>query len=232
MVFLFLQIRCKFSDGVQFTVSTSVRRETGSARQNNSVKSGTKILPSCEQTRTHCRWFECRKVSCHKYNRWTRVISRHFLLSYQISQALPILSTSRRKKQAYPTLTSPKQCCVTPPSATNESTSVWGGGGGGVSGMVYIVCISKLAILRQCLQWTIFWPILGYAWVVLNRNACQLVVANVSTTCADVIITAIVTDTHPVAVYVFCVFFTNAILSSPFSWPTAWLDRNPISSYP
>ena len=66
MLFLFLQIRCKFSDGVQFTVSTSVRRETGSAGQNNSVKSGTKILPSCEQTRTHCRClnvWKCRVTS-------------------------------------------------------------------------------------------------------------------------------------------------------------------------
>ena len=73
---------------------------------------------------------------------------RHFVLSYKISQALPILSTSRRKKQAYPPLTSPKQCCVTPPAATNESTSV---GGGGV-GMVQIVCISELAIWRQCVR--------------------------------------------------------------------------------
>ena len=81
---------------------------------------------------------------------------RHFVLSYKISQALPILSTSRRKKQAYPPLTSPKQCCVTPPAATNESTSV--GGGGGV-GMVQVVCISELAIWRQCVRWTIFWPI-------------------------------------------------------------------------
>ena len=72
----------------------------------------------------------------------------------------------------------------------------------------------------------------GYTWVVRNRNACQLVVTNVSTTCADVIITAIVTDSYPVAVYVFCVFFTDAILSSPFSWSSAWLDRTPISSYP
>ena len=54
---------------------------------------------------------------------------RHFVLSYKISQALPILSTSRPKKQAYPPLTSPKQCCVTPPAATNESTSVGGMGG-------------------------------------------------------------------------------------------------------
>ena len=54
---------------------------------------------------------------------------RHFVLSYKISQALPILSTSRPKKQAYPPLTSPKQCCVTPPAATNESKSVGGWGG-------------------------------------------------------------------------------------------------------
>ena len=54
---------------------------------------------------------------------------RHFVLSYKISQALPILSTSRVKKQAYPPLTSPKQCCVTPPAATNESKSVGGWGG-------------------------------------------------------------------------------------------------------
>ena len=147
MVFLFLQIRCKFSDGVQFTVSTSVRRETGSARQNNSVKSGTKILPSWEQTRNHCRRFECRKVSCHKYNR-----CRHFVLSYKISQALRILSASRRKKQAYPPLTSPSQCCVTPPAATNESTSVEEGGwrGGGLYGpdcMYFWTRYSMLAML-------------------------------------------------------------------------------------
>ena len=69
-----------------------------------------------------------------------------------------------------------------------------------------------------------------YTWVVLNRNASQLVVTNVSTICADVIITVIVTNSHLVAVYVFCVFFTDAILSSPFSWLSAWLDRTPISS--
>lgn len=130
MVFLFLQIRCKFSDGVQFTVSTSVRREAGSARQNYSVKSGTKILPSCEQTRTRCRWFECRKLSVvSQVQSVNKNHFRHFVLSYKISQALPILSTSRRKKQAYPPLTSPKQCFVTPPAATNESTSVGGVGG-------------------------------------------------------------------------------------------------------
>ena len=232
MVFLFLQIRCKFSDGVQFTVSTSVRRETGSARQNNSVKSGTKILPSCEQTRTHCRWFDCRKVSCHKYNRWTRVISRHFLLSYQISQALPILSTSRRKKQAYPTLTSPKQCCVTPPSATNESTSVWGGGGGGCRGWSTLCVFPNSPFGDSVCGKRFFGRFVGYTWVVLDKNACHLVVTNVSTTCADVIITAIVTDSHLVPVYVFCEFVTDAILSSPFSWPFAWLGRIPISSYP
>ena len=154
MVFVFLQIRCKFSDGVHFTVSTSVRRETGSARQNNSVKSGTKILPSCEQTRTHCRWFECRKVWCHKYNWWTKIISdtlssvTRFLKLYR-SYLLQDGKTSLSP------LTSPKQCCVTPPAATNESISVGGAGGWG---MVQIVCISELAIWRQCLRWTIFWP--------------------------------------------------------------------------
>ena len=66
-----------------------------------------------------------------------------------------------------------------------------------------------------------FGRFVGFIGVVLNRNACQLVVTNVSTTCADVIITAIVTDSHLVAVYVFCVFFTDAILSSPFSLPSA-----------
>ena len=81
---------------------------------------------------------------------------RHFVLSYKISQALPILSTSRRKKQAYPPLTSPKQCCVTPPE--KKTGKLRGGGGGGV-GMVQIVCISELAIWRQCVRWTIFWPI-------------------------------------------------------------------------
>ena len=150
---------------------------------------------------------------------------RHFVLSYKISQALPILSTSRPKKQAYPPLTSPKQCCVTPPAATNESKSV-GGWGDGLDCMFF-----ELAIWRQSLRWTIFWPIcrLYLSWTL---DACELVVTNVSTTCADVIITAIVTDTHPVAVCVFGVFFTDAILSSPFSWPSAWLDRTPISSYP
>ena len=155
---------------------------------------------------------------------------RHFLLSYRISLALPILSTSRRKKQAYPPLTSPKQCCVTPPAAKNESTSVGGVGGGGGWSRLYVFPNSPFAD-SVCGERFFGWFV-GYTWVVLNRNACQLVVTNVSTTCADVIITAIVKDSHLVAVYVFCVFFTDVILSSLFSWPSAWLDRTPISSYP
>lgn len=225
MVFLFLQIRCKFSDGVQFTVSTSVRRETGSGCQNYSVKSGTKILPSCEQTRTNCRWFECRKVSCHKCNRWTKIISdtlssvTRFLKLYR--------SYLLRDGKSKLILPSPPPNNVVSRHLQQQTSQHRSGGG------VQIVCISELAIWRQCLRWTIFGRFVGYTWVVLNRNACQLVVTNVSTTCADVIITAIVTDSHLVAVYVFFfLFFTDAILSSPFSWPSACLDRTPISSYP
>ena len=229
MVFVFLQIRCKFSDGVHFTVSTSVRRETGSARQNNSVKSGTKILPSCEQTRTHCRWFECRKVWCHKYNWWTKIISdtlssvTRFLKLYR-----SYLLQDGKSKLIPPHLPQTMLCHAT--CSYKRVNIGWGGGGGGGWSRLYVFPNSPFGD-SVCGE-RFFGQIVGYAWVVLNRNACQLVVTNVSTTCADVIITAIVTDTHPVAVYVFCVFFTNAILSSPFSWPTAWLDRTPISSYP
>ena len=155
MVFVFLQIRCKFSDGVHFTVSTSVRRETGSARQNNSVKSGTKILPSCEQTRTHCRWFECRKVWCHKYNWWTKIISdtlssvTRFLKLYR-----SYLLQDGKSKLIPPHLPQTMLCHAT--CSYKRVNIGWGGGGGW--GMVQIVCISELAIWRQCLRWTIFWP--------------------------------------------------------------------------
>ena len=154
---------------------------------------------------------------------------RHFVLSYKISQALPILSTSRRKKQAYPPLTSPKQCCVTPPAATNESTSVGGGGGRWGWSRLYVFPNSPFGD-SVCGE-RLFGRFVGYTSVVLNRNACQLVVTNILTTCADITITAIVTDCHLVAVYVFFVFVTEAILSSVFPWPSAWLDRTPISSY-
>ena len=149
---------------------------------------------------------------------------RHFVLSYKISQALPILSTSRRKKQAYPPLTSPKQCCVTPPAATNESTSV-GGGGGGVWSRLYVFPNSPFGD-SVCGE-RFFGRFVGYTWVVLNRNACQLVVTNILTTCADITITAIVTDCHLVAVYVFFVFVTKAILSSPFSVTLRVTRSNP-----
>ena len=196
MVFLFLQIRYKFSDGVQFTVSISVRRETGSARQNNSVKSGTKILPSCEQTHTHCRWFEWRKVSCHKYNRWTKIISD--------------------------TLSSPPPNNVVSRHLQQQTYQHRSGGGGS---RLYVFPNSPFGD-SVCGERFFGWFV-GYTWVVRNRNACQLVVTNVSTTCADVIITAIVTNSHQVAVYVFCVFFTDAILSLPFSWPSSVTRSNP-----
>ena len=189
MVFLFLQIRYKFSDGVQFTVSISVRRETGSARQNNSVKSGTKILPSCEQTHTHCRWFEWRKVSCHKYNRWTKIISD------ALSSPPPNNVVSRHLQQQ-----------------TYQHRS--GGGGGS---RLYVFPNSPYGDSVRG-EW-FFGRFVGYTWVVLNRNACQLVVTNVSTTCADVIITAIVTDSYPVAVYVFCVFLRMLFCLRPFRDP-------------
>ena len=135
-------------------------------------------------------------------------------LSYKISQALPILATSRRKSKLI-VPSPPRGVCV---------------GGGGVSGMVSIVCISELS--DSICGERFFGRFVGYTWVVLDRNACQLVVTNVLTTCADVIITIIVTDCHLVAVYVLFVFVTDAILSSVFPWPSAWLDRTPISSYP
>jgi len=230
MVFLFLQIRCKFSNSVQFTVSTSIRRETGSARQNISVKSGIKILPSCEQTRTHCRWFECRKVSCHKYNRWTKIISdtlssvTRFLKLYG-----SYLLQDGKSKLILPSPPPDNVVSRHLQQQTSQHRSRKGGGDGGWS-RLYVFLNSPFGD-SVCGE-RFFGQFVGYTWVVLNRNACQLVVTNVSTTCADVIITAIVTNSHLVAVYVFCVFFTDAILSSLFSWPSAWLDRTPISSYP
>lgn len=119
-------------------------------------------------------------------------------------------------------LTSSKQCCVTPPAATNVSTSIGRGGGGS---RLYVFPNSPFGD-SVCGERFFGWFV-GYTWVVLNRNACQLVVTNVSTTCADVIITAIVTNSHQVAVYVFCLFFTDAILSSPFSWPSSVTRSNP-----
>ena len=230
MVFLFLQIRCKFSDGVQFTVSTSVRRETGSACQNNSLKSGTKILPSCEQTRTHCRWFECRKVSCHKYNRWTKIISDTFSsVTGFLKLYRSYLLQDGKSKLILPSPPPNNVVSRHLQQKTSQHRSAGWGGGGGWS-RLYVFPNSPFAD-SVCGERFFGWFV-GYTWVVLNRNACQLVVTNVSTTCADVIITAIVKDSHLVAVYVFCGFFMDAILSSPFSWPTAWLDRTPISSYP
>ena len=155
MVFVFLQIRCKFSDGVQFTVSASVRRETGSARQNNSVKSGTEILPSCEQTRTHCRWFERRKVSCHKYNRWTKIISNtlssvtRFLKLYR-----SCLLQDGKSKLILPSPPPNNVVSHHLQQQTSQHRS-----GEGEWGMVQIVCICELAIWRQCLRWTIFWSL-------------------------------------------------------------------------
>ena len=160
MVFVFLQIRCKFSDSVQFTVSTSVRRETGSAHQNNSVKSGSKILLSCEQTRTHCRWFECRKVSCHKYNRWTKIISdtlssvTRFLNLYR-----SYLLQDRKSKLI---LDSPPPNNVVSRHLQQQTSQHRSRGGGW--GMVQIVSICELAIWRQCLRWPIFWQICRFYW--------------------------------------------------------------------
>ena len=149
MLFLFLQIRCKFSDSVQFTVSTSVRRETGSACQNNSVKSGITILQSCEFVNRLLPIVDGLHVGkC----RVTSIIGEQksfptLVLSYRISQVLAILSTSRRRKQAYPPLTSPKQCCVTAhATCSNKRVNIGrrggggGGGGGRAWGMVQIVC--------------------------------------------------------------------------------------------
>ena len=136
MLFLFLQIRCKFSDSVQFTVSTSVRRETGSACQNNSVKSGITILQSCEFVNRLLPIVDGLHVGkC----RVTSIIGEQksfptLVLSYRISQVLAILSTSRRRKQAYPPLTSPKQCCVTAhATCSNKRVNIGRRGGGGES---------------------------------------------------------------------------------------------------
>ena len=107
-----------------------------------------------------------------------------------------------------------------------------GGGGGGCRGWPTLCVFPNSPFGDSVCGKRFFGRFVGYTWVVLDRNACQLVVTNVSTTCSDVIITAIVTDSHLVPVYVFCEFVTDAILSSPFSWPFAWLGRIPISSYP
>lgn len=147
MVFLFLQIRCKFSDSVQFTVSTSVRRETGSAHQNNSVKSGSKILPSCEQTGTHCRWFECRKVSSYKYNRWTKIISD--TLSSVTRFLKPYRSCLLQDRKSKLILPSPTPNNVVSRHLQQQTSQYRSGREGW--GMVQIVCFSQLAIWRQCL---------------------------------------------------------------------------------
>ena len=169
--------------------------------------------------------FECLKVSCHKYNRWTKIISDTLsLVTRFLKLYRSYLLQDRKSKLILPSPPPNNVASRHLQQQTSQNRS--GGGGDGLDCMFF-----ELAIWRQSLRWTIFWPIcrLYLSWTL---DACEPVVTNVSTTCADVIITAIVTDTHPVAVCVFGVFFTDAILSSPFSWPSAWLDRTPISSYP
>ena len=156
MVFLFLQIRCKFSDRVQFTVSTSVRRETGSAGQNNSVKSGTKILPSCEQTRTHCRClnvWKCRVTSTIGEQKSFPTLCPQ-LQDFSSFTDLIYFKTEKASLSS-PHLPQTMLCHAT---CSNKRVNI-GRGGGGAGGMVQIVCISELAIWRQCVRWTTFWPI-------------------------------------------------------------------------
>ena len=230
MVFLFLQIRCKFSDGVQFTVSTSVRRETGSAGQNNSVKSGTKILPSCEQTRTHCRClnvWKCRVTSTIGEQKSFPTLCPQ--LQHFSSFTDLIYFKTEKASLSSPHLPQTMLCHAT---CSNKRVNIGrggGGGGGGGGSRLYVFPNSPFGD-SVCGE-RLFGRFVGYTSVVLNRNACQLVVTNILTTCADITITAIVTDCHLVAVYVFFVFVTEAILSSVFPWPSAWLDRTPISSY-